>query len=160
MVTGDVIESLRTCELFDSLGEEEMRALTAALGTACVTQTYQAGEHVFDQGELSSKLYVIASGQVLLQRSVNVGKKADAAWPLGLLGRGRAMGWSALLYGPRYATATAVSQKPGGMVVIEGSALRSVLERQPGIGFKVMDRLACMLGERLKAAYNTMDAHL
>ena len=160
MASGDVIESLRACELFDSLGQEEMQALTVELGAACATKAYQAGEHVFDQGELSSRLYVIVSGQVVLQRSVNVGKKADAAWPLGLLGRGRAMGWSALLYGPRYATASATCQKASEIVAVEGAVLRSVLERQPGIGFKVMDRLACMLGERLKAAYNTMDAHL
>ena len=160
MAAADVIESLRTCELFDSLGEEEMRVLTGELGAACVTETYQAGEHVFDQGELSSKLYVMVSGRVLLQRSVDMGKKEAAAWPLGLLGRGRAMGWSALLYGPRYATASAVCQKASEIVAVEGAALRSALERQPEIGFRVMDRLACMLGERLKAAYNTMDAHL
>jgi CRP-like cAMP-binding protein len=159
MVAADMAEALKSCELFASLAEEEMQALTGLLGDACEWVTYEAGEHVFDQGEISSRLYVIASGQVLLQRSVSLGRK-DANLPLGLLGRGRAMGWSALLYGPRYATASAMCQKPSELVTVEGAALRAALEQQPVIGFKVMDRLASMLGERLRAAYNTMDAHL
>jgi len=159
MTASDVVRSLKTCELFGSLSEEEMQVLTGQLGAACEIETYNAGEHVFDQGQLSSKLYVITSGQVLLERSVNMGRKSGT-WPLGLLGHGRAMGWSALLYGPRYATASAICQKPSEITAVEGAALRSVLEHRPEIGFKVMDRLACMLGERLKAAYNTMEAHL
>jgi len=159
MVSSEIIEGLGTCELFDVLTETEMQMLTTSIADAWEIKEYQAGDHIFDQGELSSRLYVIVSGQVLLQRSVDMGKK-KAQWPLGLLGKGRAMGWSALLYGPRYATASAICQKPGQVVSIEGASLRSVLERQPRAGFKVMDRLACMLGERLKAAYNTLEAHL
>jgi len=159
MVASEVIESLKTCELFDSLDDGEIRLLTERLGTSCSVETYSANRHVFNQGELSSRLYIIVSGQVVLQRLINIGSK-EAIWPLGLLGRGRAMGWSALLYGPRYATASAICQKPCEIVVIDGAALRSVLEQQPVTGYKVMDRLACMLGERLKTAYNTIDAHL
>ena len=159
MVSSEIIEGLKTCELFSSLNEEEMQVLLSALGAACEMEECKAGDHIFDQGELSSRLYVIVDGQVLLQRSVNMGNKT-AQWPLGLLAKGRAMGWSALLYGPRYASASAICQKPTQVISIDGASLRSVLEKQPGIGFKVMDRLACMLGERLKAAYNTMEAHL
>ena len=159
MVLSEIIEGLRACELFGSLTEAEMQILTTSISGAWEMATYQAGDHIFDQGELSSRLYVIVSGQVLLQRSVNIGNK-EAAWPLGLLGKGRAMGWSALLYGPRYATASAICQKASQGVSIEGASLRSVLEKEPEIGFKVMDQLASMLGERLRAAYNTMEAHL
>ena len=159
MVSSEASEGLKTCELFAVLSDTEMQLLIDALGDTCEMAAYKAGDHVFDQGELSSRLHVIIDGQVLLQRSVNMGTK-EAQWPLGLLGRGRAMGWSALLYGPRYASASAICQKPTQVVSIDGVSLRSVLEKQPRIGFKVMDRLACMLGERLKAAYNTMEAHL
>jgi CRP/FNR family cyclic AMP-dependent transcriptional regulator len=159
MVSSEIIAGLKTCELFDLLSSSEMQVLTTSIAGAWEMVAYQAGEHIFDQGELSSRLHIIVSGQVLLQRSVNMGDK-KGSWPLGLLGKGRAMGWSALLYGPRYATASAICQKPSQVVSIEGASLRSVLDKEPGIGFKVMDRLACMLGERLKAAYNTMEAHL
>jgi len=159
MAVTEVIESLKTCELFDSLNDEEIRSLTERLGTACSVETYSANRHVFNQGELSSRLYIIVSGQVILQRLVNIGNR-EATWPLGLLGRGRAMGWSALLYGPRYSTASAICQKPGEILAVDGASLQAALKQQPVTGYKVMERLACMLGERLKTAYNTMDAHL
>jgi CRP-like cAMP-binding protein len=159
MVPQKIVEGLRVCELFMSLDEKEMKTLLDVLGPACETADYKPGDHVFDQGEISSKLYVIVSGQVALQRSVNMGGKTSA-WPLGLLGRGRAMGWSALLYGPRYSTASAICQKPAQVITIDGARLRAVLENNPVMGFKVMDKLAGMLGERLRAAYNTLEAHL
>ena len=159
MVSSEIVEGLRACELFALLNEEEVQMLTTSLATACEMEAYEAGGHIFEQGEHNTRLYVIADGHVLLQRSVDIGDRT-AIWPLGLLGKGRAMGWSALLYGPRYVTASAICQKQTRVISIEGTSLRSVLEKQPGIGFRVMDRLACMLGERLRAAYNTMEAHL
>ena len=159
MASAETMDGLKSCELFRLLNEGEMQVLLSLLGDACELNEYKGGDHIFDQGELSSRLYVIVEGQVLLQRSVDIGSK-KAAWPLGLLGKGRAMGWSATLYGPRYSTASAICQKPSQVIAIDGSHLRVVLEKQPRIGFKVMDSLACMLGERLKAAYNTMEAHL
>ena len=159
MVSSEIIEGLISCELFALLSEEELQLLTTSLAAACGMEAYQAGDHIFDQGEHSSRLYVIIDGQVLLQRAVNIGDK-EATLPLGLLGKGRAMGWSSVLYGPRYATASAICQKPSRIISIEGTSLRSVLEKQPAMGFRIMDRLACMLGDRLRSAYNTMEAHL
>ena len=159
MVSSEVIEGLRTCELFALLNQEEIQMLTASLATECEIETYEAGDPIFEQGGHSAKLYIIIEGQVLLERSLNIGDKTSK-WPLGLLGKGRAMGWSALLYGPRYVTASAICRKPTRLISIEGTSLRSVLGREPGVGFRVMDRLACMLGDRLRVAYNTMEAHL
>ena len=159
MILQEVGEGLRTCELFASLNEEEVEVLTTSLATACQIEAYEAGDSIFVQGEHNSRLYVVVDGQVLLQRSVNIGDRA-AMWPLGLLGKGRAMGWSALLYGPRYLTASAICRKPSRVISLEGGSLRSLLEKEPRIGFKVMDRLACMLGDRLRAAYSAMEAHL
>ena len=159
MAASNICKDLRTCELFDSLDESEVQVITSLLGDSCQIESYQAGDHVFDQGELSSNLYVIVSGQVVLQRTVNLGDKT-ATRPLGLLSRGRAMGWSALLYGPRYATASAVCRQPSELIIIEGARLRAALEKEPVIGFRVMDKLACLLGDRLRAAYNTMEGYL
>jgi len=159
VVSSEINDGLRTCELFSLLNEAEIQALVTLLAAACEVEAYEAGEHIFEQGEHSAKLYVITDGQVLLQRFINVGDRL-ATWPLGLLGKGRAMGWSALLYGPRHVTASAICQKPTRVISIEGTSLRLLLEKQPEVGFRIMDRLACMLGERLRAAYNTMEAHL
>ena len=159
MISPEIIEGLRTSELFALLKEDEIETLTSSLATACEIERHEAGDHIFEQGEHSANLYIIADGQVLLQRSLNLGNRT-ATLPLGILGKGRAMGWSSLLYGPQYLTASAICQKPTQVISIESASLRSVLEKEPTIGFRVMDRLACMLGERVRAAYNTMEAHL
>jgi len=159
VVSSEIIEGLKGCELFSLLSDEEVEMVANDLASAWSVETYNTGDRIFEQGEHSSKLYIIVSGQVLLDRSFNIGERT-ATWPLGLLGKGRAMGWSALLYGPRYLTASAICQKQGHVISIEGANLRTLLADSPGIGFRVMDRLACMLGERLRAAYNTMEAHL
>ena len=155
----EISEDLKDCELFALLNGEQMQTLTNSLADACNIEAYEAGDYIFEQGEYSAELHVIADGQVLLQRSLNIGGRT-ATWPLGLLGRGRAMGWSSLLYGPRYLTASALCQKPTRVISIDGGKLRAALEKQPDLGFRIMDRLACLLGERLRTAYNTMEAHL
>ena len=159
MTSPEIIEGLRGCELLVALSDEEVQILASTLADAWEVRTCQAGDHIFDQGEHSSCLYVIVEGQVLLQRTVNIGDKV-ATWPLGRLGRGRAMGWSAVLYGPRHATASAICQQPGRVICVEGTRLRSLLEERPELGFKVMDKLACLLGERLREVFNTVEAHL
>lgn len=159
MASSEITEVLKNCDLFAALNEEELQAVASEVATAWKTEEYKAGERIFEQGQHSTTLYIIAEGQVVLERSLNIGDRSTP-WPLGLLGKGRAMGWSALLYGPRSLTATAICQKPTRVISIEGTSLRSALEKQPGIGFKVMDRLAYMLRERLQAAYNTVEAQL
>jgi len=159
VTSSEIVEGLKACELFASLSEDEIRMLATSLASACQIEAYEAGDSIFVQGEHSARLYVIVDSQVLLQRSINLGDRT-ATRPLGLLGKGKAMGWSALLYGPRYATASSICQKPTQVISLEGTSLRSVLEREPGIGFRVMERLACLLGERLRAAYSAMETHL
>jgi len=159
MADSEIVEGLRTCELFAPLGEQEVKGLAASLVGWCQLEAYEAGDAIFTQGEHSTRLYVVVEGQVLLQRTFYLGERT-ATTPVALLGKGRAMGWTALLYGPRYATASAVCQKPTRVISVEGTALRSVLEKELSIGFSVMERLACMLEDRLRAAYGAMETHL
>ena len=159
MTCSGIIDGLRTCELLALLSERELEKLVASLGTLCQIKTHEAGDNIFAQGEHITSLYIIADGQVLLQRSVNLGDRI-AVRPIALLGKGRAMGWSALLYGPHYASATALCQKPTQIIAVDGTSLRSILEENQSIGFKVMERLACMLGDRLRAAYSALETHI
>ena len=159
MSSSEITSGLKACELFARLSEDELEMLIASLGKSCEIKSFEAGDTVFTQGEHITTLYIIGDGHVLLQRSFDLGGR-KAIRPLGLLGKGRAMGWSALLYGPHYVTATAICQKPTRIILVEGSTLRSLLEDDTVKGFKVMDRLACMLGDRLRAAYSAMETHL
>ena len=159
MAKSDVIDGLKGCELFAKLSEKEVGDLATSLADRCTVEAFKSGDFIFTQGEHTKRLYVILEGQVVLQRTFYVGERT-ATTPVAILGRGRAMGWTALLYGPRDSTASAICQKPTRIIAIEGDDLRSILEKEPGIGFMVMSRLACMLGDRLRAAYAAAECHL
>lgn len=159
MACADIIECLKICELFGPLAEEEIEGLAAAVADSSQMHSYQAGDTIFAQGDHTTRLYIIADGQVSLQRMFSLGGRT-ANMPVALLGKGRAMGWTALLYGPHEATATALCQKPTRVIAMDGTALRSVLENEPRLGFRVMGQLACMLGDRLRSAYSAMETHL
>ena len=159
MAFAEMVECLRTCELFGPLAEEEVERLTTSLADSSQMHSYQAGDLIFAQGDHTTRLYIIAEGQVSLQRMFSIGGRT-ANMPVALLGKGRAMGWTALLYGPHEATATALCQKPTRVIGMDGTALRSALENEPRLGLRVMGQLACMLGDRLRAAYSAMETHL
>ena len=159
MAKSEVVAGLQGCELFAKLSEEEASQLAASLANQCTIEAFKSGDSIFTQGEHTQRLYVILDGQVMLQRTFYLGERS-ATTPVAILGKGRAMGWTALLYGPRYSTASAVCQKPTKIISIEGDALRAMLEKEPDVGFRVMERLACMLGDRLRAVYNAAETHL
>jgi CRP/FNR family cyclic AMP-dependent transcriptional regulator len=159
MANSEVVSALQGCELFAKLSEKEVAQLAASLADQCTTEVFKSGDAIFTQGEHTQRLYVILDGQVMLQRTFYLGERT-ATTPVAILGKGRAMGWTALLYGPRYSTASAICQKPTRIISIEGDTLRSLLEKEPDVGFRVMERLACMLGDRLRAVYNAAETHL
>ncbi|MDY6911416.1 MAG: cyclic nucleotide-binding domain-containing protein [Chloroflexota bacterium] len=152
MVSSEIIEPLQKCELFNTVEEEEIKQIAVL----CQIENYKAGDAVFTQGEFGTRLYLIAEGQVALVRSVNLGGRQGTI-TVDLLSKGRGMGWSSLLCEPCSASASAVCQKPTKIISLEGSALRAMLEEKPNMGFIVMDRLAHVLGHRLRAAYGAMD---
>jgi len=158
-MTKEIVNGLTACELFSTLDESEIGGLAQALAHSCKVESFEAGDTIFSQGEHKTKLYIITEGQVLLQRTFYIGGR-EATTPVAVLGRGRAMGWTALLYGPRYVTASAICQKPTRVISVDGDDLRTILEEKPNVGFHVMARLACMLGDRLRAVYNAAECHL
>ncbi|PIU54843.1 MAG: Crp/Fnr family transcriptional regulator, partial [Chloroflexi bacterium CG07_land_8_20_14_0_80_51_10] len=118
MASSEIIEALQRCELFSTLGEEEIEQIA----TLSEIKTYKAGDTVITQGEYGTKLYLIAEGQVALLRSVNLGSR-QGTMTIALLGRGRGVGWSALICEPCSASASAVCQKSSKLVSLEGTKL-------------------------------------
>lgn len=155
----ETIDGLKGCELFSLLSEDEVEKLALMLARSCQVESYEAGETVFTQGEHTTKLYIVLEGQVLLQRTFYLGNR-EANTTVAVLGKGRAMAWTALLYCPGDSTASAICQKPTRVISVGGDALRSLLESEPDVGYRVMARLAHILGERLRAVYSAAESHL
>ena len=152
MVLPEIIDALKKCELFSTADEAHIERIAEL----CSIKEYQAGETVFAQGEFKTDICLIAEGQVALVRSVNLGGR-EGERTIEVLGKGRGMGWSSILCEPCSASASAVCQKPTRIVSLNGSSLRELLNQDAELGFMVMDRLAHVLGHRLRAAYGAMD---
>lgn len=159
MPNDEIAQGLKNCELFATLGDQEIRELTRVLSNSFQMHSFGSGDVILNQGEYRIRLRIILEGQVLLQRAHQVGDRS-ASTTVAILGKGRAMGWPALLYGPRYGTVSAICAKPSRILSVDGDELRSYLEQNPVIGVRVMQRLACMLGERLRQVYQAAESHL
>jgi CRP-like cAMP-binding protein len=152
MIASEIVEALQHCEIFSMLDEEDINQIAQL----CTIETCEAGSTIFTQGEYGTRLYLIAEGQVALLRSVNLGGR-ESLITVDLLGKGRGLGWSALLCDPCSIFASAICQKPTQLIAVTGADLRTLLESRPELGFKVMDRLAQVIGNRLRAVYGAMD---
>lgn len=152
MDSTNIIEILRGCELFSTVSPEDLNRIAEL----CSIETVAVGEAVTTQGEFSRRLFLIAEGQVALLRTVNLGGR-QATTTIEILGKGRGFGCASLTCDPCSVTASAVCQKPTTLIAIPAAALRDFLDAHPEIGYRVMERLAQILVNRLRAAYGAMD---
>jgi CRP-like cAMP-binding protein len=152
-MAADVTEGLLSCELFATLTKEEIEPVVKV----CSKEAYQAGEKIFSQGEHGRKVYVISRGQVTLERTVDLGERT-ATITIATLGRGRAFGcWSSILGHPHNLMSSAVCSEPTHVISMNGAALHATLQEDPTVGFKVLEKLALLLGERLRGVYGAME---
>lgn len=148
-----LIDTLRHCELLETLSDAEIRPIEPL----CTRELYDAGETLCRQGEQGTRLYVILDGQITLERSVDLGDRT-ATVSICTWGKGRELGcWLALLGERHTLMATAVCNKQTEVLSLEGAALRAVLERNPRTGFKVLEKPAFTLGERLRGVYGALE---
>ena len=152
-MTSDILQVLLKCEVLVTLSEEEIKPIISL----CRTEHYQPGEAIFHQGDQGNKIYIIKAGQVSIERSVDLGDR-KAQLNIAILGPGKALGsWLALLGEAHCLMSSALCTRKTEVIAIEGPALREELRKNLPAGFKVMERLAYMLRERLRSVYGAME---
>lgn len=152
MTASEIIETLKRCEIFSSADETDIEKIASL----CQIISAEPGGTILTQGEYGAHIYLISEGQVALIRSVGMGGR-EGTMTVDILGKGRGFGWSSILCDPCSVSVSAVCQKPTRFVCISGNELRLLLEENPSLGFKVMDRLAQVIGNRLRAVYGAID---
>lgn len=149
----EIEQVVETCDLFKGLDKKNI----AKIASLCQVETYELGEYIFRQGDFGNSIYIIAEGQVFLERSMDMGaRKGNAV--IGILGKGRAFGcWSALLDEAHNLMSSASCQKPTGVVVIKGKDLRDMMVSDVSLGFSVLERLCILLRDRIQGALGAME---
>jgi len=118
---------------------------------------HEAGDNLLMQGEFGDNLYIIAEGQVFLERSIDLGTRKGNAI-ISLLGKGRALGcWSTLLGEGHTLMASAKCKKPTKVIALNGLALREIMLSNFQLGFKVLERLCRILRDRIQGIYGALE---
>jgi CRP-like cAMP-binding protein len=125
--------------IFQDLNVRELRTIKRILHQ----REYKKNEVIFNQGDVGLGMYIIVKGTVEIV-------SGTAKHMLAELNDGDFFGELALLDdSPR--SATAVSKTPCKMLCFFKPELLDLINRDPGLGSKILFKLAWTIGERLKS---------
>ncbi len=149
----DMKAVLAACEFFKGLDDADIQKVVAL----CWERNFRTGETLFQQGDYGEHLFVIAEGQVVLERSIDLGHRRGTV-TIEALGRGRVTGsWATLLDQPHLLMSSAVCQKPTQVLVFLGADLRNLMLSNKELGFNIMEKFCFLLKDRIQAAYGAME---
>ena len=153
MKKSEIADVLANSEFFKSLQKDEIEDIASI----CDTVSCKNGDYIFRQGDFGDELFVVAEGQVFLERSMDVGSHKGKV-VLETLGRGRLLGcWSTLLDAPHILMSSAGCKGSTRLLVLKGSQLRDKMIQNNALGFNILERLCFLLRDRIQAAYGALE---
>jgi CRP/FNR family cyclic AMP-dependent transcriptional regulator len=141
-------DTLRSIPIFSELGRRELAAVERILHK----REYSAGEVIFRQDEPGLGMYIIETGRVSILAD-------DASNNMTELGDGEFFGELPLLDGGSR-SATAVAKTPCRIFGFFQPDLFGLIERDPRLGVKIVLSLAAIIGMRLRAVNERVQALL
>ena len=153
MDRSEIFEALESSEFFRGLDRKDLEKIAGL----CREETFQPGQVIFRQGDTGDRVYIIAEGQVTLERTVDLGTRRGNV-VIGIIGKGRAFGcWSTLLGISHSFLSSASCQKPTKAVLFNGTEIRALMLSNPALGFCILERLCFFLRDRLQSVYGAME---
>jgi CRP-like cAMP-binding protein len=156
MEPGKIVKTLKKCELFKDLTEDELHSI-AKMGKI---EAYDTGDEIFQQGNVGTKLYVLCEGHISLYRKINLGKSRKGFASVyearetpyrRLLG-----GWSALVGKRHVQMCIARCESPSKVISITTENLRTFFEKDIEIRVKILEKLVLLLRDRLESSYSAL----
>ena len=140
-------ERLKACEIFSELTHSELEKIASAT----TQKEYEAGEIIFNGGDVADELLVIQEGKVALQMALpktmtSMGKKIT----IDVATRNDAIGWSAVVE-PHTYTFSAIGLQKVVALSISGKKLTWLLRENPKTGYTVLNGIVRMVASRLHA---------
>lgn len=134
-----MLRELTHFKLFHDLSESDL----ALLSHYTTLRQFPAGSVIVEQFESAHFIFLITSGTVEMRYKPYDGPELI----LSTAGEGSVIGWSAALGHATY-TATAIASSDVEALMIWGNGLRDLLQKDPMIGQRVIDRLAQSVSTR------------
>jgi hypothetical protein len=149
----EIREIMLASDFLNGLNPEQIDSILPV----CRIMRYEAGEGVYAQGGSGDSLFIIADGQVVLERAVSLGARKGTV-AVAIIGKGKLFGaWSTLLGESHRLMLTAVCQKPTRLVAIKGGALRTLMNQDIRLGFVILEKLCFLLRERILHTLGAME---
>lgn len=138
----ELLPILKTAELFQGLVPEQL----ARIAGLAETETYQADDMIFSQGDAGDKMYIIGAGQVEIRVKAPDGDSFAALY----LGQGQLFGEMALLDQGRRSASVVAVQDPTTVFSIPSGAFNDLCQQDTVIGYVIMRNMALDLSFKLR----------
>ncbi len=136
-------ELLRRYPFFAGMTDEELKSI------AMISQEEKYGANTFicrERGD-AEKLYVLLEGTVEVM--INTDEEGLQQEMVSTLSHGDAFNWSAVVE-PYTLTASTFAATPVTVIAIDGAGLRAMFELDPHLGYRVLQKAAQVISNRLK----------
>jgi len=152
-----ITEILRMCELFCELSDNELRSIA----NLCQIEEFNAGDKIYEQGSIGTKLYILARGRVTLERKIDLNgtRKAKVnVFSLMEQVNRRVMGsWYTLIGKQHVHMCSAICDKPTKIVSMRCSELRNTMVKNSKIQIKILEKLVLLLRDRIISSYEAIE---
>ena len=136
-------EMLSRFDLFKGLPEFLLTKIAAISDEVSVKQ----GEFIFREGEKADKLHFLMNGSVALR--VKLTSKPESITVSFVSMPYQSFGWSGIV-APNHYTSSAECDEDSNLLIIPANPFMKLLEENPESGFKVMQRVAEIIADRLR----------
>jgi signal-transduction protein with cAMP-binding, CBS, and nucleotidyltransferase domain len=153
----EITEMLRMCELFYELSDDELRSIA----DLCQIESFEAGDQIYEEGSIGTKLYILVKGRVALERKIDLGNTRKAKVNVfSLIERPnrRVMGsWYTLIGKQHIHMCSAICEKPTKVVSMRCSDLRDTMIKNSKVRIKILEKLVLLLRDRIISSYEAIE---
>ena len=139
-------ETLSQFGLFNGLPESLLNEIAAI----CSGASYKNNEFVFREGETADKLHLLLKGSVALR--VKLTSRPESVTVSFISTPFQSFGWSGVIP-PYHYTSSAQCDEDSELLTIPAAPFMKLLEQNPEAGFKVMQRIAVIIADRLRNSH-------
>lgn len=107
---------------------------------------FPQGALIFREGDLANRFYLLLSGEVVLEASI----EKDETVPLQILGPGELLGWS-WLFSQYIWHLHARAIEPSRAIFFYGTRLRELCENDHDLGYEMFKRISQVMMQRLQS---------
>jgi CRP/FNR family cyclic AMP-dependent transcriptional regulator len=145
MMQSALVSSLKKTDVFKNLSAAQLKKLAPI----AAIENHLAGTVLFKEGDAASRFYIVEKGRVLLQMEVDIGSgRLPVPLDIATVAAGHGIGWSVFAEPHRY-TASCRCLEDSRMIAFNADQLKSLLDRDPVLGYEVMKGVVRILASRL-----------